>query len=160
MKKQGEKTNSMEIKKVAKSDRSIINDLLVNHIANLENSPITISHLEKLLKDDRSYLFAAIIDNIVVGYTLAYRFPSLYAVENLAYLYDIEVLPKHRKKGIGRQLIKALITHLKNDEVNELWLGTAVDNISAQSLFTATGGFKSGETFYDYTYNLTNHEKN
>ncbi|MEJ7683602.1 MAG: GNAT family N-acetyltransferase [Segetibacter sp.] len=57
--------------------------------------------MEELLDDDRSYLIAAISDGIVYGYTLAYRFPSLYASEYLAYLYDIEVSLKYRRKGIG-----------------------------------------------------------
>lgn len=147
----------MEIKKVTKNDIDIINDLLANHIdsSDFPGRLPTIAHLETLLDDDRSYLLAAIMDTKVVGYSLVYRFPSLYATGNMAYLYDIDVVPEHRQKGIGRLLVETMISFLKQDEVVELWLGTAVDNIPAQRLFTATGGIKSGETFYDYTYDLT-----
>lgn len=110
--------------------------------------------MEELLDDDRSYLIAAISDGIVYGYTLAYRFPSLYASEYLAYLYDIEVSLKYRRKGIGRLLVETLLTCLQADGVKEVWLGTAVDNVEGQGLFHSTGAVKSGETFNDYTYYL------
>jgi ribosomal protein S18 acetylase RimI-like enzyme len=69
-------------------------------------------------------------------------------------LYDIEVLEIYRGKGAGRLLIETMRSHLKSDGVNELWLGTAVDNIEGQALFSSTGGIKSGETFNDFTYEL------
>ncbi len=121
----------MEVKKVTNGDVKIINDLLINHVDNSDigGKPPTNAHLQKL--------------------------PSLYASSALPYLYDIDVLSNHRKKGIGRLLINTAIAHLKVDGVNEIWLGTAVDNIPAQRLFSATGGTKLGETFYDYTYDLT-----
>jgi ribosomal protein S18 acetylase RimI-like enzyme len=56
----------------------------------------------------------------VVGYALAYRFPSLYSADNLAYLYDIEVLPSQRKKGVGHKLIENILANLKADGVTEL----------------------------------------
>jgi ribosomal protein S18 acetylase RimI-like enzyme len=60
----------------------------------------------------------------------------------------------HRRKGAGRLLINTLLTHLKSDGVTELWLGTATDNVGGQALFSSTGGIKSEETFYDFTYEL------
>ena len=106
------------------------------------------------MNDDRTYLFAALSSDTVTGYALAYRFPSLYASEYLAYLYDIEVALKNRRQGIGRLLVDTLLAHLKLDGVKEVWLGTAVDNVEGQALFHATGALKSGETFNDYTYYL------
>ena len=146
----------MEVRKVTKTDTAIVNDILQNHIddSNKREAAPPPDHVEKLLDDDRCYLFAAIADNIVVGYALAYRYPSLYAAENLAYLYDIEVSPEHRRKGAGRLLIQTLILHLKEDNVKEVWLGTGVDNTEGQGLFSATGGVKSEEAFNDYTYFL------
>jgi ribosomal protein S18 acetylase RimI-like enzyme len=150
-------SNSVKVIKVKKSDSSIINDILIHHIDagdKREEAP-TLSHIEKLLDDDRTYLLAAISAGVVAGYTLAYRFPSLYASEYLAYLYDIEVAMEYRRKGIGRLLIKTLLAHLKMDGVKEVWLGTAVDNVEGHYLFQATGGIKSGETFNDYTFYLS-----
>ncbi len=116
--------------------------------------PIT-TGLEKLCDDDRSYLFAAIVNYKVVGYALSYRFPSLFSKSSLAYLYDIEVLESHRRKGVGKLLKTSMLAKLKTDEVKELRLGTAINNAEGQALFRATGAEKSTETFNDFTYYLS-----
>lgn len=48
----------------------------------------------------------------------------------------------------------AALAALKADGVDEVWLGTATDNAEAQGLFAAMGGYASGETFLDYTFEL------
>lgn len=146
----------LQIKKVQKHDLNIIQDILMNHIdeSDKKDSSSNTNHIEKLLEDDRCYLLAALMDDAVVGYALAYRFPSLYAPENLAYLYDISVSEEHRRKGIGTLLIQSLKEYLKADNVKELWLGTGTNNKEGQGLYNATGAIKSDETFNDYTYYL------
>ena len=147
----------MDIIKVGASDLAIINDILVNHIdtSDKREVPPTVEHLQTLLGDNRSYLFAAIDENSVIGYALAYRFPSLYSSDYLAYLYDIEVSATHRRKGVGRLMIEKVLEQLRLDNVKELWLGTGIDNLEGQGLFSATGAVKSEETFNDYTYYLS-----
>jgi ribosomal protein S18 acetylase RimI-like enzyme len=146
----------MNIIKVGRSDLGIIHDILVNHIDTSDKKAVlpTIGHLHNLLDDNRSYLFAAVDNNLVFGYALAYRFPSLYSSDYLAYLYDIEVSKSFRRKGIGRLLIEKILEHLRLDNVKELWLGTGIDNQEGQGLFSATGAIKSEEAFNDYTYYL------
>ena len=111
-------------------------------------------HLQNLLADDRTYLLAALIDGGVIGYALAYRFLSLYASTQMVYLYDIDVIEQHKRKGAGRMLVETVKDIAKRDGVTELWLGTGTDNKEGQGLFSATGGVKTGETFNDYTYYL------
>src|SRR4051794_3678641 len=114
----------MNFIKVGKFDLAIINDILLNHIdrSDKREVPPTIEHLQNLLDDSRTYLLAAIYENSVIGYALAYRFPSLYSSDYLAYLYDIEVSAPHRRKGVGRSLIEKILEHLRLDNVKELWL--------------------------------------
>ena len=145
-----------EILKVSGTDAKIINDLFTHLIGSCDNGTHpTIKSLEKLSDDDRSHLFAATIDGKIVGYSLTYTFPSLHSEDSVAYLYDIEVLPNYRRKGIGRLLISTMLSNLKSADVTELWLGTAVHNVAGQALFTATGAERSAETFNDFTYILS-----
>ena len=116
------------------------------------NDPPSIIHLENFLYDERCYLLAASVNHEVVGFILAYRFPSFHATENVAYLYDLEVLPQNRRSGIGRSLVNEMISELKADNVKEIWLGTAIENVAAQNLFNSTGAQKEEETFYEYIY--------
>lgn len=143
----------MTATRIQANDRATINAIIENLLDQAGSKP-SANHLEKLLTDDRTYLFAAMLEQEVIGYALAYRFPSLYASGYLAYLYDIEVLKTHRRKGAGRLLMRTLLTHLKLEGVTELWLGTATNNVEGQALFSATGGARSGETFNDFTYEI------
>jgi ribosomal protein S18 acetylase RimI-like enzyme len=147
----------MNIIKVGRADVNVINDILIHHIdrSDRKGDLPTLTHLQALLDDNRSYLFAAVNEEFVVGYALAYRFPSLYTSEYLAYLYDIEVSEDHRRKGIGTLLIKTVLEHLRIDNVKELWLGTGIGNQEGQALFSSTGAVKSQEVFNDYTYYLS-----
>lgn len=139
--------------KIHKENTAIINSI-VEVLMEGGYAQVSAIHLEKLLTDNRTYLLAAMLNGKVIGYALAYRFPSLYSDGYIAYLYDIEVVKTHRRKGAGRLLIENLRTQLKADGVNELWLGTATDNAAGQAFFSSTGGIRSGETFNDFTYEL------
>jgi ribosomal protein S18 acetylase RimI-like enzyme len=127
---------------------------IVDNLINASVEKPNKEHLNILLTDDRTYVFAVIIKSDIIGYALVYKFPSLYESKNLADLYDIEVLEQHRRKGAGSLLIKTILTKMREDNVAELWLGTAVDNVEGQALFSATGGIRSGEAFNDFTYRL------
>lgn len=144
---------SIHVFKVQAGDRTVV-QVIVDQLIDQEESLPSFEHLLKLLADDRTYLFAAVLDEVVIGYALAYRFPSLYESSFLAYLYDIEVLASHRRKGAGKLLVTTLLEELRLDGVGELWLGTATDNAEGQALFSSTGGIKSGETFNDFVYTL------
>jgi ribosomal protein S18 acetylase RimI-like enzyme len=112
------------------------------------------AHLENLIQDERTYVYAAMENDQVIGFALAYRFPSIFSSGDLAYLYDIEILPDQRRKGVGSMLLDFLLDHLKSRGVSEVWLGTATDNIAAQALFSRKGGIISGETFKEYIFQL------
>lgn len=117
----------------------------------------TIDHAaqaEAITADDRTYLLLAYKDNTLAGYTLGYRFPALFDKGNMAYLYDIEVLPQFQQKGIATALINRLITTLKSDGCVEVWLGTDIANEPAKALYIKTGAVRSDDTFYDFTYDL------
>lgn len=144
----------MEVFRVKQKDSETIKSL-IEFLKSQYDISVSLGHLKNFLSDDRTYLFIAILEENIIGYTICFRFPDFTEEGFLAYLYDIEVVETHRKKGIGRRLVEESLAELKKDGVTELWLGTATDNKAGQALFTATGGEKSGETFNDFTYDLT-----
>ncbi len=143
----------LKVVKVEKGDVATVNYIL-DHIVEEPIPKPSANHLKELLNDERTYLFVVILDDEIIGYALAYRFPSWHTSGYLAYLYDIEVSEKHRRKGAGRLLIETVLAHLKSEGVTEMWLGTATDNTEGQALFSSTGGITSEETFIDFTYFL------
>ncbi|MBX9783534.1 MAG: GNAT family N-acetyltransferase [Chitinophagaceae bacterium] len=141
-----------QVSRLTYSDSYFIEQLVEDFLS--EEEKPTVDHLKSVLSDDRTYLYIAAVNEKVIGYCLVYRFPSIYSSHHLAYLYDIEVIEEHQKKGIGREFIRVAKEQLAKDNVSELWPGTATDNESGQTLFSRTGAVKSDETFNDYTYEL------
>jgi ribosomal protein S18 acetylase RimI-like enzyme len=116
--------------------------------------PASVDHLERALGDPSSYFFVGWDGGRVVGYLSAYRFPAVDHDGFLVYLYDITVHPEHRRRGVGTQLIDALKRQCDEDDVTEIWLGTAVSNVGAQRTFESTGAERSSEEFVEYLYDL------
>ncbi len=145
----------MEIRvvKVTSAD-VVIADAIASYMIEDGDEKPTTDHLQNALKDDRTHLFAAMIGEHVVGYVLAYSFPAFFISGNMAYLYDIEVNEAHRRKGIGKLLMKTMFDHLKSLGVLEVWLGAGTKNVEAEALYRAMGGEKSEEVFCDYTFPL------
>ena len=144
----------MEIKRLGTDDILIAANILENYRDSPDNVLPSKEHINSLLENSTCYVIAALETDHPIGFALAYSFPSFQIEERIAYLYDIEVLPDHRNKGIGKQLINNLLMHLGKDGVKEIWLGTGVTNIPGQKLFTSTGAKKKEEIFFEYFYPL------
>lgn len=145
----------MKVVRLQQKDKAMAG-YIIDRLVEKEAGGPTPEAVQNLLTDERTYLFAAVsAKEEVIGYALAYHFPALYRPGRLAYLYDIEVVETHRRKGAGRLLIETVLRYLKADGVTEMWLGTDADNEAAQALYSATGGQRSEGAFYDFTYHLT-----
>lgn len=59
-------------------------------------------------------------------------------------LLSIGVLPDHRRGGIGRQLVEAIISESTNRGAARLFLEVAEDNTAAQRLYRSLGFFAVG----------------
>lgn len=104
------------------------------------------------LKDSRhQHLVVAVDDGVVVGMVSAVdhvhpdKPPQLWSNEP-------GVAPTHRRRGIGRQLLQALLTHERQLGCTEAWLGTESDNLPARALYEQAGS--APEPFVLYTFPL------
>lgn len=109
-------------------------------------------HMRRLLARDANYLYVASVDTQPVGFLLAYRFPRADRDQDMIYLYEIGVLPEHRRRGIGTKMIQSLKEECRNRNVMEVWVGTEADNVPARALYESTGAKCQGETYAEYTY--------
>ena len=66
-------------------------------------------------------------------------------VADEAELLTIAVRPLHRRKGLARRLLAAVIDHVRNAGARTLFLEVGVDNPVAQSLYQAQGFCAVGE---------------
>ena len=60
----------------------------------------------KVLCDSRGRLMVAEVENVVVGYVLAFSHDTFYANGRVAWIEEIAVSAKYRRQGIGKSLMK------------------------------------------------------
>ena len=111
-----------------------------------------VAHLARALATPSCYVFLAFRAGAPVGYVSAYRFPRLDHASDQVYLFDIEVAPAERRRGVGRRLVEALLAACWADGATWAWAGTARENEAAQRLFAAAGGERVSETYIEYHF--------
>ncbi|RUR79176.1 hypothetical protein PCC6912_33500 [Chlorogloeopsis fritschii PCC 6912] len=108
----------------------------------------------RALGDKNCYFIVCLIDSSPVGYLSAFRFPTVKNDVFYVYLYDIIVDEKFRNKGLGSRMIAELQRHCKEDRVEQIWVGTSLENEVAQKTFERTGAQKVSETYVEYIYRI------
>ena len=79
------------------------------------------------------------------GEVIGYAYAGLEGTDYMALrgpagaLYDIVVDPAHRRDGVGRALLEAVITALQARGAPQIVLSTAEGNVGAQRLFQSAG---------------------
>ena len=115
----------------------------------------TIGHLHRMLSQDSNYVIAAIIDGAPVGYLTGYRMPALECNASMAYLFEIEVLAAHRRRGIGKRMIERFKMVCLESDVTDIWVGTDNPNVAAKRLYESTGAVMVETDLCEYVYDLT-----
>ncbi|MEJ2246456.1 MAG: GNAT family N-acetyltransferase [Acidobacteriota bacterium] len=103
-----------------------------------EHQVPTINHLKTLLANNSNCLILALIEELPVGFTIAYSMPRYSRDGQMAYLFDILVHIDHRRKGIGSRMIELLKKTFYAQGVDSIWVGTDIDNSPAIALYEAT----------------------
>ncbi|HEY3379847.1 MAG TPA: ribosomal protein S18-alanine N-acetyltransferase, partial [Armatimonadota bacterium] len=66
-------------------------------------------------------------------------FGGMWVVEHEAHIVTIAVHPDYRRRGLGRQLLTALLREARQRQVDIITLEVRVSNVAAQGLYTAFG---------------------
>lgn len=106
------------------------------------------------LADARCHLLLAASGGTPLGLLSAYVFPDVAAGGHLAYLYDVEVAPSHRRQGIGAALVDALAASCREDGVRLIWAGTDAGNRAARRTFERTGAECEGDRYIEYEWEI------
>lgn len=80
------------------------------------------------------------MNNKLVGFLTAHRLQRFDTRKAEVLLYEIGVLPKYQKRGIGKALLAELKKWAKEVGADEIWVLTAQSNKAAIALYTASGG--------------------
>lgn len=117
------------------------------------DNPIDEVQLQAFLEDPRHVMFVATDNDTVVGMASAVEYfhpdkkPQLW-------INEVGVASSHRKQGIGRKLVEALLGHADARGCVFAWLGTDIDNEAAQACFGSVPGAEEPQAFLLYEWDL------
>ena len=125
-----------EIKLLGSADRHILNQIAEE----VFDDPIVQETAQEFLADPRHRLVVALDKNIVVGFLSAviYVHPDKSAPE--MWINEIGVAPTHRRQGIGKALMKAILEEAKQAGCSEVWVLTDRANLAAMAMYKSAGG--------------------
>ncbi|MEZ5357437.1 MAG: GNAT family N-acetyltransferase [Candidatus Zixiibacteriota bacterium] len=101
------------------------------------------AHIDSLLRDNATYLIAAIENDEPVGFLIAYLLPRLAENRPMMLFYEIEVRESHRRRGVARAMIDKLCEYCREQHVLKMWVLTEESNPAAMQLYEATGGVRA-----------------
>jgi ribosomal protein S18 acetylase RimI-like enzyme len=95
--------------------------------------------IEGLNNHPKSIVFLAETEGVFVGLLTAFENFSTFTVKPMVNIHDIIVLKEYRGKGIGRQLMNAVIREAENRSCSRVTLEVRKDNANAQNLYKSLG---------------------
>lgn len=87
------------------------------------------------LSNESNYLLAAYVDGEFAGFLYAYELPRPDRVEPMMFLYSIDVLSEHRRKGVGNKLVEALRSVCAERGFMKMFVITGESNEAAVNLY-------------------------
>lgn len=98
-----------------------------------------------LLGDDRTTFLAAFDGDTPVGFAFGYELPRRHGRPTIFFVYEIDVDPRYRRRGIGRRLMGELFRGRE-----EAFVLTDADNEAAMALYASLGGTRVDSVMWDF----------
>jgi ribosomal protein S18 acetylase RimI-like enzyme len=107
------------------------------------------NYIHKMIENNESIIFIGTENENIIAFVQLYEtFDSLNLNKKLV-LYDLYVLEKYRKLGIGRKLMNKSKDFAINNNFSRIELSTSINNYSAQKLYESLDYIRDKE-YYDY----------
>ena len=101
--------------------------------------PVDETALIKFLREPHNYLLLALDGPRVVGSLRGYAFQPPHRREPQFLLYEIDVLPDWRNRGIGKALVEKFLGEARDAGAFEVWVLTNQSNEAVMKLYASCG---------------------
>ncbi len=125
----------LEIRLVGPDDAHLLREVEPDVFDHELRAPWT----EEFLRDPRHHLAIATEGGVVVGFASGVHYVHPDKAPEL-WINEVGVAAGHRRRGIGRAVVEALVRHGRALGCTAAWVLTEQDNAPAQALYRAVGG--------------------
>lgn len=94
---------------------------------------------------------------VLLGIASARVQPKPYGDERWLYVDEVDVCVDHRRRGVGKAMMKKFVELASEAGCDEIWLGTEVDNHAANALYRALDPDDVAQVV-GYTYEITDND--
>lgn len=108
---------------------------------------------EQFLSDRRHHLAIALDNGVVVGMASGVHYVHPDKAPNL-WINEVGVAPTHRNRGIGQQLLRALLNVGRQHGCAEAWVLTDRSNAPAMRLYASCGGSEADHDQVMFTFKM------
>lgn len=120
----------------------------------LKGSCRTPEALTAFLSDPANVLVAADVDGAPAGFLLAYRLARIDRDAGQMFIYEVDVAPAHRRKGLATALIERIRDLALAEGMIELFVLTSRGNGAARALYSRSGGVVEDDAAILFVYPL------
>ena len=110
--------------------------------------------LREFLSSDRHHLVVAIDEGTVVAFASGVHYVHPDKPRPELFLNEVAVAPTHRRRGLGRRVLGALLDHGREIGCGEAWMLVDRANEAARRLYEACGVREADERQVMYSFDL------
>lgn len=103
------------------------------------DDPVDRRSAAEFLADPRHHLAVALVDGVIAGFASGVHYVHPDAPRPELWINEVDVAEAHRRQGIGRAVVGALLAHGRALGCAEAWVATEPDNLAARRLYSACG---------------------
>ena len=120
--------------------------------SDFKSAGVSLKHASEFLTNPANYLIVAEADGRLAGFVLAYRLDRLDRPAGQLLVYEVDVAPDLRRRGIGTALMAFVRQIVAEEVLMEAFAVTEQANEAAVALYRRTGAQQEGETSYVFVY--------
>lgn len=128
-------------------------EVLSRVAAGVFDHPVRPDLCEQFLSDARHHLAVAIDSDVVVGMASGVHYIHPDKAPEL-WINEVGVAPAYRSRGIGRELLLALLNAGRRHGCGEAWVLTDRSNVPAMRLYASCGGSEADRDQVMFTFKL------
>jgi ribosomal protein S18 acetylase RimI-like enzyme len=118
--------------------------VLTNVAADVFDRPVDATLAKEFLEDARHHIAVAVDDGLVVGFASGVHYVHPDKPPEL-WINEVAVAPTHRRRGLGKAVLKALLNVGQAHNCTVAWVLTDRGNAAAMALYSSIGGTEGAD---------------